>query len=157
MEIRLKIEDNMSKAEEIKILKKLQNAFEHNPNNYLTSLFHGQLVAWCGKRIKDDFPIDIYEMWESTEKILSDREAQIKEMKREFNFLQERIGALEQEISEKRGKISLLEETNKANQDATIDLLNKVRDLEAQLEQKDMQLMTLKAKIFDLLMEGGKI
>lgn len=157
MEIRLKIEDNMSKEDEIKILKKLQNAFEHNLNNYLASLFHGQLVAWCEKRIKDDFPIDIYEMWESTEKILTNREVQIKEMTRGSHFLQGKVEELEKKLAEKREMVSSLRAESGDNQNTTIDLLNKVRDLEAQLEQKDTQLMTLKAKMFDLLMEGDKV
>ena len=56
-----KIEDTMSKDEEIKVLERLYDVFQKHPNNYLNTLFSFPFVDWAVQRIKDDFPVNAYE------------------------------------------------------------------------------------------------
>ena len=60
-EIRIKVEDDMSKAEETKILEKITSIFKEHPNNYLSSMFSDDLCTWASNQIREDMSLNVYE------------------------------------------------------------------------------------------------
>ena len=51
----LKIENDMSKSDEIAIIDKLEQEYSQCPDNYLHDFFTGQNVEWLRNKIQDDF------------------------------------------------------------------------------------------------------
>jgi len=148
MEIRIKAEDNMSKAEEIKVVEKLHDAFK-GTCNYLTDFFSEGTCNWLEEQIRNDFSCDIFpyieanieEIYESG-KLTEKQEMTIKEMDKQIQALSKYKDSAKAEIDD-------LEETiYQRNQE-----LNKQSDKIALQAQEIIQ---LKAELYDLIrMEGN--
>lgn len=142
-EIKLKIDNDMKKQEEIAILEKLKKVFYEHPNNYLTSLFSTEFVSWASQRIRDDFPVDVYEYVNGygadvdLNKKLADRISELQELQQESVS---KVAALQEALSSLRTKY---------NDDIEWHV-NHENELTTRLAAQEDELLRLKAKLYDL-------
>jgi len=153
MEIRLKIENDMSKAEEIDILKKLRDAYTIHPDNYLTILFSNRFINWAIENIKNDFPVDPMEyiMEYITAYSKREREKEIKDLK-------EKLEEAQQGIIEMNEVAHNLTETARYYKEEQYKLECLVSEKISQIDKRNIKLNELencivnfKAKLYDLM------
>ncbi len=63
MEIRLKVHENMTKADELLIMEKLVSAFRKFPNEYLSDFFTPALESWLSMQIMSDFSCNLMRVY----------------------------------------------------------------------------------------------
>jgi hypothetical protein len=160
MGIRLDITDDMSKAEEIKILDKLRDEFQKCPDNYLASLFTNSFCQWAENRIKDDFPIDVMEYIDdrSNEEEIQQLRGQVQNEIANRNALDEllkQVGAKTEESTE-RFQEEIIEWRRRATEqsDQLFDERAKVQERDELADALELEIVKLKAKLYDLTEEG---
>lgn len=154
-EIRIKVDNDMSKQDEIEIMHKLRDTFGKYPNNYLSNLFSMNFTQWIENQIRDDFSADAYEHfcgWECDDakrkletaneiydKLLTDTNEQAIESEQKIKKL----------IS---NRDELIKQFAQAERDYEI-LLNETADTEDKLQKKigclEHEIIILKAKLYD--------
>lgn len=150
-EIRIKIENDMSKQDEIDIITKLRDTFTTYPDNYLASLFTMNFTQWVKNQIKNDFPPDAYDLFcgfecdnikrelDSTKKSVETFQDLLKEFRETKTKLTLNIGELQTECS-------------KSERDYE-KLLNETADTEDELQKEigclEHEIVLLKAKLYD--------
>jgi hypothetical protein len=153
MGIRLDIVNDMSKAEEIKVLDKLRDAFMAHPDNYLASLFTNDFVGWCTNRIRDDFPLDAYEAmdWDNEKEELK-REATDQKLAAEAlnELLKEADARVDENMETFQTKISELKDLNNSLSEQLFSERNKSQRLMDASEAMELEIVKLKAKLYDL-------
>lgn len=151
-EIRIKIWDNMSKAEEQKVIAKLRYVFEVFPNNYLASLFTQEFQNWVVNRTQDDFPVDVMEYINdhSKDDEIGMLRNNIQAVKKDLQRAKQDIEVWKERAGEWHSQVDSLE---KENHELTRDgdqLLSINHELKNELATKDNELVRLKAKLYDL-------
>jgi len=142
MEIRLKIEDNMNKAEEIDILEKLRDTYTNHPDNYLATLFSDKFVNWASKRIRNDFPVDSMEYIKAHEQ---------DDQKEKINKLEERLEEAQQGIIEINEVAHNATESTRYYKEEQYKLENIINEKEIKINELKNCIINLKAKLYDLL------
>jgi len=142
MEIKLKIENDMSKAEEIEILNKLGNIYSMHPDNYLTILFSNHFINWATENIKNDFPVDPMEYITAYSK--REWEKEIKDLKEKLEEAQKGII----EIKEVAHNATVQVEYYKEEQYNYECLVN---ERNIKIDELENHIVNLKAKLYDLL------
>jgi len=141
MEIRLKIENNMSKAEERAILEKLRDAFAQNDDNYLAPLFTREFTNWACQRIQDDILVNPMEYITAYSE---------KEWEKEIKDLKEKLEEAQQ------GVIEMNEVAHNATESANYlqEEKYKFEDLifakNIKIDELENCIVNLKAKLYDL-------
>ena len=156
MEIRLKIEHDMAKADEIKLLERLEDAYRQYSPNYLGALFSPTFVGWASKRIKDDFPLNVMEY-------INDQEATnvIQSLRTMLEHKESTIDAINLEVRHQKGTIDGLQRTVIDKDEQFLEMssrntqqANSLTDLHEEMSQDNDELRTviykLKARVFDL-------
>jgi hypothetical protein len=162
MKKRIEIQtENPSKADEIKVLEKLEGIFK-GTDTYLASLFNCHLSGWVEKRIKNDFPPDIFEAYRHREEELQKKaddankaasifQGEAHAAKRILEEEQKTVKSLSEDlrISEdlrerETDKVALAHELH---EDAVVGL----EELNRQLEEKDQEIVKLKAALYDAM------
>jgi len=141
MEIRLKINDNMSKQEEIDILHKLRDTYTNHPDNYLATLFSHKFTSWAGLQIKNDFPVNPMEYIT----VYSE-----KEWKKEIKYLKEELEEAQQgiiDINEVAHNATVQVEYYKEEQYNCECLVN---ERNIKIDELENHIVNLKAKLYDL-------
>lgn len=163
MELRLKIENNMSKAEEGEILSKLAAAFNKHGDNYLTGLFSNRCVAWLEHQMRDDSYCDFVEHFLGLEEENRKLERRTLEAEHTAQSMQ---GSLQKEresfqtelvqaqanqdrllkvITDYKGQTeSLLEERS--------SLIQERSEFVSRIDKLDDEILRLKARLYDALL-----
>ena len=141
MEIRLKIENDMSKAEEIEILDKLGNIYSIHPDNYLATLFSNQFINWATENIKNDFPVDPMEYITAYSK---------REWEKEIKDLKEKLEEAQQGIIEINEVAHNSTESANYFQEEKYKLENLISKKDSQIDELENCIVNLKAKLYDL-------
>ena len=157
-EIRLKVENDMAKAEEIAILEKLSNVFS-GTGNYLTSLFTTDFVGWATNMIKNDFPVNVMEYINDHEKdkIIGDLqniartlELEMDKIKIDKLDLVKENEKLRDRISECYTEISRLGRDYEKEHNRMVD---EVMQAQEEGNRHLSEVIKLKSKIYDLIMK----
>lgn len=134
-EIRIKVENDMTKAEERAILTKLMATFSQYPNNYLRSLFSEQFVSWAEVQISNDFNLNVYEYIEDSHK----EDPELLGAKFEIARLTEQLQIQDRRLEDVMGSVEGLKR-------------QALRDQET-IEARDQEITTLKSALdlYDLM------
>jgi hypothetical protein len=152
MEIRLKVEQDMPKAQEIGIIRRLQEVFNENSDNYLHSFFSPTLCGWVENQIRDDMGCSLDEYLDG---------------KVEFDHTK-RIGALESELASQKALVKVIEEDSyeqktrlehrieqlqiegQKYRERAVDAESREESLDQELASCEIIIRDLKAEIYDL-------
>jgi len=152
-QFRFDITNDMAKADEIEILKKLQRIYDDFPDNYLASLFTGEFVGWASNRIRDDVMVDAYEYIQNfygnpeidqLKLEVQDKEDILKATKVVLEDKEQTIAKLEQQIETQRTKIINLE-------DHLHNARNEIGETGNKFSAQAQEILELKAKLYDLV------
>jgi hypothetical protein len=153
MGIRLDIEDDMGKAQEIKLLEKIMGEFRKHTDNYLTQLFTRDFVQWASNQIQNDAYVDVMQY------IMPEPDQEKIQLEKKCNVLQNTVNQWQEKF----------EETGNYYQKTIADLRNKVDDiflssendckiineLRIEIDKSELENVRLKAKLYDMMMEKG--
>lgn len=156
----LKVSDDMSKAEEVQVLEKLEKFFRVNPNNYLAGLFKTDFSIWAARRMADDFTLDVMEYVNDLSKEqeiaelrgkLEDSEAQAEILKDEREALQQSFKALNENLSAEKeeGRNRLVE-----YDEIAVDLRRELDETTTHFLKGAEEIRRLKAILFDAHEQG---
>ncbi|MCP4156673.1 MAG: hypothetical protein GY757_53665 [bacterium] len=170
-EIRLKISDDMSKAQEEALLIKLFQTFEEHPANYLASLFSNEFTKWAAIRISNDFPLDVMEyitghaddldklkdhnkeLMQSIIALETDLDTKEQSTKQKlFDLKAEYEKRLKWETEQKEGaqrEAKNLQRHLTAHEQAAKEMVEKSEERTAELERLSQEVDRLKVKLFD--------
>jgi len=149
-ELRIKLNDSPSKAEEIEALEKIQKFFS-NKDTYLKGLFTDDLVSWVSIRIKDDIGPDLYgwlsgEMADFSNAFIERDEARehLRNKDATIAELQSANEILAEKSQEQRNTIQLL------NDECTM-IRTEMYDMTEDNDKRRQEVVELKAKLYDLM------
>ena len=156
MGIRLDIQNDMAKAEEIKILEKLRDVFQENSDNYLAHLFTNEFTQWASNLIRDDIMVDAMQYivaGPDEDNILLEK--QCRDLQCQVDACQEKFGRVSneynQEINAKFDEVEKLK--GAASQDA-VRMQELVEDIKLRAEVTNslqLEIVKLKTKLYDLM------
>jgi len=157
MKIQLDIKDNMSKADEISIIEKISDTLKKvdngskEPTNYLKCLFNESFIFWVKQQIQNDiFPevmqyIDGYHI----------KEDELERANGKIKLLIEDNETLKAENEKLNDKIfdffQRLGEVNAEHEKEVDEYLHELEQVKQSLEQKEEEIIRLKAKLYDLM------
>ena len=159
-EIRLRIEDNPSKAEEVAILKKLADFFSCKvKDTYLGSLFTEGFVNWCATQIGNDFPCDLYSWAKETvnyqttqlNEELATLRSDLKTLTFEAEQKDKKVAELTAALDEADKHVESLIELRESTKTELSNTCDELREASEQLQIAEGQVVELKAKLYDLL------
>ena len=161
----LKIENDMTKADEIAIIDRLEREYLLHPNNYLHDIFTGRNAEWLRQKILDDiFPPEPCKMEMATisqkiaintfKKGLDDFETKLKKKYQESDDLDIKLKEMEAKFHRKereldmeklahnhtKNKLIQAEEQREANKLGKIESDGKVKHLDQRLEKATEQI-----------------
>jgi len=142
MEIRIKVEDNMAKAEEIKVVEKLHDAFK-GTCSYLTDFFSEGTCNWIKAQIRDDFSCDIFPY------IVEENADEIRSLTEERDKIVDEVGRMDKQIKDLRRRENLAKEK-------IIEKQEEIYNLEAKLSKQHNEIIQLKAELYDLIKNNMK-
>ena len=145
MGIRLDITDDMAKADEIKILEKLEDSFKQNPDNYLAALFTAPFTFWASQRIKDDILVDVMEY------INHDQTEETRCLRKEVDLQKSNCRAITALYDKNQEE---LEGFRRRYLELSQDKTNWLEDndkLQNSLSDANDKIIELKARLYDLL------
>lgn len=147
----------MTKAEEIEMLEKIAEQFKGS-QTYLEQLFSEKMLAWCRYQIGNDFSCDMAEELRSCEKTITEMSKKDDEHDIEIETAQKLILELRKDVEAKlqawRDAQDEIREVKRQRNDAMVNknwmeqLIQQERELAE--EMKELELVYLKAKLFDL-------
>lgn len=152
MEVRIKITDDMAKAEELAIVECLTEVFNQHPNNYLHSFFTPVLQGFLSNAIRDDICPTVDHYIDGS--VQSEKDEEISDLRRELEGLRKTFDKVADD------NLALAERARKAEaveKDRVTDLIeqlnashNREENLQRDLDYLEVQVRDLKAEIYDL-------
>lgn len=99
--ITITLDEKMSKAEELKILQRLHEAYSARPYSglYLESLFSKRLINWSELRMRNDFPVDPMEFVDGYYVIQTEKDVEITRLSNVKEVLHKDLASAEQRLS----------------------------------------------------------
>ena len=158
--MRIDIKDHdLSKAEEIAIIEKLHEFFKGS-DTYLKSLFSDDFLGWVSQQIKNDFPPDLYDWGFGA---ANKAQAEIEKLKAQLSLCQslnkELLRQNESLAENAKIKCDIAEKAHERMSQLHKDkvdlemIINKKADA---IDALEMDVIALKAKLYDLMNKGGK-
>jgi uncharacterized protein YdcH (DUF465 family) len=140
------------KNEEIDALRALAAAIPDN--TYLHDLFTPALVDWVAGQLQNDFPPDIYDLFEH-EKTTNNAEAQkaradLTTANAQIESLTRRAESLNETIQHQNARIESLTDQLQASQSRFEQMWDDQENLQRELSEAEQKIIILKAKLFDL-------
>jgi len=148
MEIRLKINDNMSKQEEIDILHKLRDTYTNHPDNYLATLFSHKFTSWAGLQIKNDFPVNPMEY--ITVYSEKEWEKEIKDLKEELEEAQQGIIEMNEVAHNSTKTVEYYKKELCKLEEIIDEKTMSIADQSIKINNLEGHIVSLKAKLYDL-------
>jgi response regulator RpfG family c-di-GMP phosphodiesterase len=156
---KIKIGPTTAKSEELEAIRIIAGT-----DSYLSSLFSTDFQKWADRRIKDDFPIDLMDEFRGLEKLLTNYKGENEKANREIEYLQEQNKNQEETIKLLRADLERVQEAVREADRIRVEKFNeqsqylyeerqKVARLENTVDCKDLEIIRLKARLFDLLTE----
>lgn len=149
-ELRIKLGNDPSKAEEIAALEKIREFF-FNKDAYLKSLFTEDLVSWVSIKIRDDIGPDLYGWFsgdsESLSKVIKERDEAWSDLADKAAIiarLESEIGILKEERIEQKEAFQLLG-------DECMMLRTEVEGYTEIDNERKQVIIELKAELYDLM------
>lgn len=158
----IKIGPATAKSEELEAMRLIAGT-----DSYLSSLFSVDFVKWATNRIRDDFPIDLMDEYRGLEVLLRQYKGENEKADRELEALRkaakERDEALEDiartnqaTVAKYQAEQKRLEDKINEQSEYLYEERRKVARLEETIDLRDMEIIRLKARLFDLLVEEKK-
>jgi len=146
-------EYNSSKEEEVDFLKKLEGSL--HSNTYLASLINPGLIDWFHWAVKDDVSCDIVNALEFAQK---QRNAEVEissKLRTDVEHLNKAVGLSADVINAKNLTIAQLEDTIAGEREDLSEAREEIIRMEMIVEDRDRDIMELKAKLYDLMTKNG--
>ena len=149
-----------TKEQERKALEQIKKIVEGlGKNSYLATAFEGAFED-AEYNIRDDAAYSMKSRWESVKANRDSLAAKVYEQEKEIKALntkieQMQVAAEKKEdciLSQSKGLEELVEKLNEAKESATQNW-NKLREAEDKLDEKEEEIIHLKAKLYDLMIK----
>lgn len=145
-ELRIKLDNDPSKAEEIAALEKIQKFF-FDKDTYLKSLFTVGLVNWVSVKIKDDIGPDLYGWFKGDTENFNQTLIQRDKAK-------ELLARKTTTVAELESEIGILKEDRLNFHDECIRLTKGMDDYIDRNNELGQIIIELKAELYDLMTQG---
>lgn len=134
----------VTKDEEFKALEKIRKIVEGlGEDSYIGTAFEGYFEV-AEDNIRNDFMCSMKQRWQSTEK---EAEKSSQELKERDNQIEQ----LKEEIKDLENAREILSQKCESLSDNNTKLWNQYRECQEKVEPAEMEIMQLKAKLYDLI------
>ena len=148
-----------TKEQERKALEKIEKIIaELGEGSYIGTAFEGCFEI-AKENIENDFACSMKQRWETAEQACDMRreqaykqEEKIKELQAKVDFMKEKLDG-SHELSESLAhKFENAMAERNAAREASTEYWNKLQEAETKLDEKEDEIIRLKAKLFDMMM-----
>lgn len=157
---------NPSRAEEIAWLREVAESVPES--TYLASLLKPELLAWFESKAKSDLSCDILEALEFSRQEVMEEASEIKRLEKLLAAFRQDVTGTETYLREQDAAWRATYESLKAEKATLrreydslasegVEMLYRVRNLEDEVEDREIEIRDLKAKLYDVLVAAGRI
>lgn len=150
-----KLGNDPSKAEEISFFNEIAESIPQN--SYLKDFFRREVISFVEEQIRNDFPADIWDWLNQEEKIkfyqkdLDEKTKTIFSMTEQSNDYLAVIDSLKDQTQRQSSEIIDADTKIRNLSDQAQNLRFEIIGLESKICEKDLEIIKLKARLFDLM------